>query len=365
RLLVPISPIDCVPNTLRRTLFICMVDGHHSLPTITQSNYRIPLMEIRCRSFTTVNSFSRIYSVDTLQYSVNFGESTQISFKPQVNANLTWNHTFDKERHVDTVDYLENIGVEDDKETERRRKISLANTGKTPWNLGKKHSAETRQLIKQRTIEALKDPKVRKKMSSSHHPHSEEIKAKIGMAQKRVWRKRLKLIISKEKFYRIWTESIAEAAKKGCFDQQELDWDSYAKMTAELARQQLQLAADKEKAKQKAKEIAKLKAAREKAERMARCALRKKEKEEKAKFRGEIKKRLRRMKAEITKVRKMKFVDGQSTIAGDVTNSHQPVVENLDLEFIKREKSQRDLSLADQIQAVKQKRAQNEALGKS
>ncbi|KAF5189661.1 histone-lysine N-methyltransferase, H3 lysine-79 specific-like protein [Thalictrum thalictroides] len=379
RLLVPISPIDCVPNTLPRPFVICRVDGHHSLPTMTQLNYRIPSMEIRCHSFTTANSFSRIYSVDTLQYTVNLGESTQIAFKPQVNASLSMNHSIDEERHVYTVDYVENLGVEGDKETERRRKISLANKGKVPWNLGRKHSAETRELIKQRTKEALKDPKVRKKMSSGHHPHSEEVKAKIGMGQKRVWRKRFKLKSIKEKFYRTWEESIAEEAKKGWCGQQELDWDSYAKIAAELARQHLQLAADKK----KAKEIEKLMAAREKAERMARRALRKKEKEEKAKF-GEVKKRTRRkpeeakqelpiskglkLKARITKVRKKKFVDGPSTITEDVTNSHQPAVENLDLEFIKREKSRRELSLADQIQAAKQKRAQTaqkEALGKS
>lgn len=46
------------------------------------------------------------------------------------------------------------------KELERRRKIGLANRGRTPWNKGLKHSEDTRMRIKKRTIEALSDPKV-------------------------------------------------------------------------------------------------------------------------------------------------------------------------------------------------------------
>jgi hypothetical protein len=47
------------------------------------------------------------------------------------------------------------------KEEERRRKIGLANKGKVPWNKGRKHSEDTRRRIKQRTIEALTNPKVK------------------------------------------------------------------------------------------------------------------------------------------------------------------------------------------------------------
>lgn len=47
------------------------------------------------------------------------------------------------------------------KETQRRIKIGLANKGRIPWNKGRKHTAETRAKIKQRTLEAIRNPKVK------------------------------------------------------------------------------------------------------------------------------------------------------------------------------------------------------------
>ncbi|KAF9621541.1 hypothetical protein IFM89_022768 [Coptis chinensis] len=369
RLLLPASPHNYVPNTLSRPLFIYVMDGYHLQQTVVQANAPVSVLNIRSHSPTFANFFSRVHSARTLQLSDIVGNSSQRTLKAQVSASLSWNHTIDEERQVDfTSGCIEDMDVKADKEIERRKKIGVANKGKAPWNKGRKHSAETRELIKQRTIEALKDPKVRKKMSEGHRPHSDVIKAKIGLGQRRVWRKRLKLKSIKEKFYHMWSESIAEAAKKGLFDQQELDWDSYEKLAAEIAHQQLQLAADEE----RVKEITKLLAARERAERMARRALQKKEKEERAKSEGEVKRRRQRkpkkqmliskglkLKARITKIRQKKSIDGQVGIPGDVPTSHQPAIEKLDLEFIKREKLRKELSLADQIRAAKKKRAES------
>lgn len=54
-----------------------------------------------------------------------------------------------------------NSNSENEKEMQRRRKIGLANKGKVPWNKGRKHSEETREIISQRTKEALRNPKVK------------------------------------------------------------------------------------------------------------------------------------------------------------------------------------------------------------
>lgn len=57
-------------------------------------------------------------------------------------------------------DFATSVSNISDKEFERRWKIGQANKGRTPWNKGKKHSKETRELIRKRTVEALSDPKV-------------------------------------------------------------------------------------------------------------------------------------------------------------------------------------------------------------
>lgn len=47
------------------------------------------------------------------------------------------------------------------KESERRRKIGLANKGRVPWNKGKRHSPDTVARIRERTRQAMRDPKVK------------------------------------------------------------------------------------------------------------------------------------------------------------------------------------------------------------
>ncbi|KAK4796098.1 hypothetical protein SAY86_028424 [Trapa natans] len=115
-------------------------------------------------------------------------------------------------------------GNTDYREMERRRKIGLANKGKVPWNVGRKHSGVTRDRIRQRTREALRDPKVRKKMAEHPRPHSDQIKAKIGFSLRQLWRERLREKRMKEKFFLSWYNNIAKAAKKGLADQKGMDW---------------------------------------------------------------------------------------------------------------------------------------------
>jgi hypothetical protein len=82
---------------------------------------------------------------------------------------------------------------------------------------------------------------------------------------------------SREKLFLSWVESIAEAAKTGGSEQQELNWNSYENIREELHLQQLQQAAEKKKARELAKMRAKEAAARVKEQKKARLAYERKE----------------------------------------------------------------------------------------
>lgn len=85
-----------------------------------------------------------------------------------------------------------------------------------------------------------------------------------------------------------WAECIANAAKIGGIEQEELDWDSYDKIKREMALEQLQQAAEKA----KAKEMACIRAER------ALQAKVEKEREENAKHRAELNKKKKKSKEE-------------------------------------------------------------------
>ncbi|XP_027355544.1 uncharacterized protein LOC113865286 [Abrus precatorius] len=316
------------------------------------------------------------------------------------------------------------------KERIRRMRIGLANKGKVPWNKGRKHTAETRELIKQRTLEALRDPKVRKKMAEHPHSHSDQIKAKISHSIRRVWHERLKSKRLREQFFLSWEQSIANAAKKGGSGQEELDWDSYNKINQQLELDQLLQAEEKEKEKlmvvagaqkfiqtwresvanaakkggsgeqeldwdsyekiqeemvilrqlqrttekAKAKEMARVraeKAARIKAIKKVMVTQKRKDRQEKTKARGNIKSQPCKNAEEgkgaldsqefklCTKLKKIhisKNINGEGAGEGDIFNSIFPIYNKLNLELIKREKMQKEVSLADQIQAARDKK---------
>lgn len=202
-------------------------------------------------------------------------------------------------------------------------------------------------------------------MSECPRTLGEQTKAKIRSSLKQLWGERLKWKKSKAKFLSSWAESIAEAAKKGGSDEQELQWDSYDKIKEEIAFQQRQWAADQA----KATEMEKIRAAQAKIVKMGRLAQKRKEQEQQAKARGEMKRETHRkseeekeelaiaqglkLKERLTKIHKRK-----SLTNGQITCEDQRAWEKLDLEFIKREHTRREVSLADQIRAARNKRVE-------
>lgn len=153
----------------------------------------------------------------------------------------------------------------------------------------------------------------------------------------------------------IWTQNIAEAAKRGGNDQQELNWNSYDKIREEIAI---------EKEKEKIAEV------QRKMERVIRLAQkRNKHDEQRGNSGGEIKRRARRkskeereemivvdglkLKERLTKIHKRKIsTDGQ------ISGEGRRTWEKLDFDFIKTKHRSKEISLADQIQAAKTKKVE-------
>ncbi|CAL5405822.1 unnamed protein product [Camellia sinensis] len=152
-----------------------------------------------------------------------------------------------------------------------------------------------------------------------------------------------------------WAESIAEAAKKGGSDEQELQWDSYDKIKEEIAFQQRQWAADQA----KAKEMETIRAAQAKIVKMGRLAQKRKEQEQQAKARGEMKRETHKIRGRKRRVSHCSTIHKRKSLTnGQITCEDQRAWEKLDLEFIKREHTRREVSLADQIRAARNKRVE-------
>ncbi|XP_021288301.1 uncharacterized protein LOC110419534 isoform X2 [Herrania umbratica] len=282
RLSVQHPPCSHIPDTLLWPLSP-VADYMHCQPNILQSYYHEFVVK-KVLSPVSFRSSLSLQAVRSLQTSMDAGETFMYckTFWSKDSIESIQMQNLSEKAQV-YGHYASHVCSNDEnrKEEQRRRKIGLANKGRVPWNKGRKHTAETCLRIKQRTIEALKDPKVRKKMSEHPHTHSEQSKARIGSSLRHVWAKRLKRKRLGERFFLSWLESIAEAARKGGTDQPELDWDSYDKIKQGIALEQLQWATEKA----KGKEMAKVRAATAQAEKMARIAQKRKEQEEKVKAR--------------------------------------------------------------------------------
>ncbi|KAK8664474.1 hypothetical protein V6N13_084263 [Hibiscus sabdariffa] len=128
----------------------------------------------------------------------------------------------------------------DEREKLRRMRISKANKGNTPWNKGRKHSAETLQRIRERTRLAMQNPKVKMKLANLGHAQSEETKSKIGVGVRMGWERRRGKLMLQETCHFEWMNLIAEASRKGYCGEEELQWDSYKILDEQLTKEWLE-----------------------------------------------------------------------------------------------------------------------------
>ncbi|KAK8641932.1 hypothetical protein V6N13_011300 [Hibiscus sabdariffa] len=162
----------------------------------------------------------------------------------------------------------------DEREKLRRRRISKANKGNTPWNKGRKHSAETLQRIRERTRLAMQNPKhkrgnelveegvngaiissyivaselftenfkmqVRMKLANLGHAQSQETREKIATGVRMGWERRREKLMVQETCHFEWMNLIAEASRKGYLGEEELQWDSYKMLDEQLAKEWLE-----------------------------------------------------------------------------------------------------------------------------
>ena len=73
------------------------------------------------------------------------------------------------------------IHLPSERELERRKKISKANKGRRPWNVGKKHSPDTIARIKAATRQAMQRPEVRQRLAEANErrePHTDAAKVR-------------------------------------------------------------------------------------------------------------------------------------------------------------------------------------------
>jgi hypothetical protein len=66
------------------------------------------------------------------------------------------------------------------------------------------------------------------------HIFRQASKDRISAALRKIWERRKVSVKSRQMILRVWSDSIAEAAKEGDHMQDKLDWDSYDKIKSEM-----------------------------------------------------------------------------------------------------------------------------------
>ncbi|XP_011029550.1 PREDICTED: eukaryotic translation initiation factor 5B-like isoform X4 [Populus euphratica] len=333
---VPHLPCTRVSNNLLWPTLGYVLEHTHFQPNVQQSNHHNSIVMNTCPAYASISTFPRVYDSAALQISVSVRETTGSSkhFHSKISLDSAEKQTLIEEVQLDG--YCDTAESFNELPKKGKGKKKHGNKGRIPWNKGRKHTAETRALIKQRTIEALTNPQVRKKMSGHPRAHSEVIRTKISSSLRQIWGKRLKWKRMREKFFLSWSKSIARAAKEGGIDQQELDWDGYDKIKEEITLKQLQVAIEKEEAEERAKRTVEREA--KEREEMVRVAQKREKREEKVKAREEAKRKAHReskkkteessvaqkltLKRRLTKIRKRKSINDQMIRQGASLTSH-------------------------------------------
>ncbi|CAK8544995.1 unnamed protein product [Lathyrus sativus] len=127
------------------------------------------------------------------------------------------------------------------KESERLRRlrISKSNKGKAPWNKGRKHPPETLRKIKERTLIAMQNPKVKMKLVNLGRTQSADSRHRISLGVRKLWDKRRRMKILQDTCCSQWQNLIAQASRQGFLGQEELQWNSYETLDAQLKQESL------------------------------------------------------------------------------------------------------------------------------
>ncbi|XP_062180598.1 uncharacterized protein LOC133884997 isoform X2 [Phragmites australis] len=239
---------DCGASSTSRITFSCYKCCALLEPTLLQNFFRKSSQLIRYQKFIVPQSSLKELSCEQLANKMDeqWSHDSSYSFssssaQPSIRKSDVKKQVQDQQPHkpqnLEGDAYFAGLSK---KEIERRRKIGAANKGKVPWTKGRNWSEEHKKLIKQRTTEALSDPKVRKKMLGHRQLHRQASKDKISAALRKIWERRIVSVKSRQKVLQIWSNSIAKAAKEGDHSQDKLDWDSYDRIKSEMTSMFLQ-----------------------------------------------------------------------------------------------------------------------------